>query len=313
MNTFDKCRTPMERYMHKFVYERKSIKRLKWHEKDFLFNNMRILRDSHNKRAYDIFSIEEARDYAFNLLILIYTAEKRAVIDFSRNAYDYDGFCISDKERKRHKTLFDGFMRDWSRLLDKGNGPYLMVLTPLFNRKQKELKDVLKDSNPTAFSEKEALMKALFFHIMYKVRLYFDEKPQSEKYDRITINDIDVYADIYTYCHVLTRHYYPGMNNIIGGSLNEDISIIDLNNLPMSLLSLVLMYNNINPITSDTQYLLFELQQSKYIMWLKYGRTNYSEKKGFRICSFYKCEEKKDLDRFSNNKIPICNEAFISV
>ena len=48
MNTFEKCKIPLERYMHKFVCERKNIKRLKWHEKNFLFDNMRILRDDNN-------------------------------------------------------------------------------------------------------------------------------------------------------------------------------------------------------------------------------------------------------------------------
>ena len=51
MNTFEKCKIPLERYMHKFVCERKNIKRLKWHEKNFLFDNMRILRDDNNNKV----------------------------------------------------------------------------------------------------------------------------------------------------------------------------------------------------------------------------------------------------------------------
>ena len=56
INTFEKCKIPLERYMHKFVCERKNIKRLKWHEKNFLFDNMRILRDDNNNKVFDIFS-----------------------------------------------------------------------------------------------------------------------------------------------------------------------------------------------------------------------------------------------------------------
>lgn len=84
MNTFEKCKIPLERYMHKFVCERKNIKRLKWHEKNFLFDNMRILRDDNNNKVFDIFSIKEAKDYAFNLLILIYATGKDGIIDFSK-------------------------------------------------------------------------------------------------------------------------------------------------------------------------------------------------------------------------------------
>lgn len=300
MNTFEKCKIPLERYMHKFVCERNNIKRLKWHEKNFLFDNMRILRDDNNNKVFDIFSIKEAKDYAFNLLILIYATGKDGIIDFSKNVYDYDGYIL-DEERKRHKTLFEELMLDWSEQLNSGKGLYITILKPLFNRKWKEVNNLTE--NPIVISGKTTYMKAVFFHIMYKVRLYFDEKPQKEKYDKIVINNINVFADIYTYCHVLTRHYYPLMNSKVGGTLNENMPFVDVNNLPKSLLSLVVAYNKINPITIKTEYLLFEFQQVKYIMWLKYGQTNYCIENSLIVRSFYKCEEKRDLEKFSKQQI----------
>ena len=185
--------------------------------------------------------------------------------------------------------------------MNSGKGLYITILKPLFNRKWKEVNNLTE--NPIVISGKTTYMKAVFFHIMYKVRLYFDEKPQKEKYDKIVINNINVFADIYTYCHVLTRHYYPLMNSKVGGTLNENIPFVDVNNLPKSLLSLVVAYNKINPITIKTEYLLFEFQQVKYIMWLKYGQTNYCIENSLIVRSFYKCEEKRDLEKFSKQQI----------
>ena len=44
-NSFVECNVALQRYLHMFANERKKIAKLKWHEKDFLFQNMRSLID----------------------------------------------------------------------------------------------------------------------------------------------------------------------------------------------------------------------------------------------------------------------------
>ena len=38
-------------------------------------------------------------------------------------------------------------------------------------------------------------------------------------------------------------------------------------------------------------------------MWLKYGQTNYCIENSLIVRSFYKCEEKRDLEKFSKQQI----------
>ena len=153
--------------------------------------------------------------------------------------------------------------------------------------------------------ERILYMKSMFFYTMYNARVYFDEKPSDSKCVHEVINGCDVYADIYTYCHVFTRHHYPQMNiNGIGGTLNSNIKAIEMRDLPVSLLRLVRLHSEFSGLTSQTQYLLYEFEREKYIMWLKYKNLGYKDKgKGIRICSFYKCIHPHDLSKYVD-KIP---------
>ena len=306
-NTYEQCIEPLKRYLYKFINDRKNIKRLKWHEKDFLFNNMRLLRDENGTKVYDIFNIDEAKYYAFNLLILIYACSDYGIIDFNSETCDYDR-AISNDEKAIHKKLFERFIANWSSQLDKGEGVYLMVLKPSYERKKKALEEKLKNTTDLKYQESLLYMKSVFFHIMYKAKMYFDEKPKCEKYEMININGIKVYADIYTYCHVLTRHYYPSMNNGIGGTINDDIPILCIDNLPKSLLALIKCYNDKNPISSTQEYFLFEYSCIKYIMWVKYVIGDSKNDGGMWIRSFYKCEEQGDLQKFNTRRMISVNE-----
>lgn len=83
-------------------------------------------------------------------------------------------------------------------------------------------------------------MRATFYHVYYHVRKYFDE--MNVKAETCVIGGINFYADIYSYAHILTRHYYPKMNNSVGGSLNNKIPVLDVWNMPSSLLELIKQY-----------------------------------------------------------------------
>ena len=136
-----------------------------------------------------------------------------------------------------------------------------------------------------------------FYHIYYKAKCYFDEF--EERCEVKSINGYDFYADVYTFSHVLSRHYVPLMNKGVGGTLNDQIPYVDVLELPHSLLDLIDDYVKYGAISKNTQYLLFEMDGVKYILWIKYGDIpNLKNKTGFEVRSFYRCSEQRDIDKF---------------
>lgn len=298
---FVESNVAMQRYLQMFSYERKKIAKLKWHEKDFVFQNMRSLFDNQGKPAFDLFDISEAEDYVMYLLILMFASDD-GTIDFNKEIRDYYG-VIPKKRKEQYVNRYLVGIEKWSKLLDNtGGDPYLTVLYPLYKRKYKELEGLyLRGAiNLDDFNERILYMKSMFFHTMYNVRVYFDEMPSCSKCVHEVINGLDVYADIYTYCHVLIRHYYPQMNiDGIGGTLNSNIKAVEMSDLPVSLLRLARLHSEFSDLTPQTQYLLYEFEGEKYIMWLKCKNLGYKDReKGIRICSFYKCIEPRDLDKY---------------
>lgn len=313
---FVESNVALQRYLQMFSYKRKEIAKLKWHEKDFLFQNMRCLFDNQGKPAFDLLNISEAEDYVMYLLILMFAADD-GTIDFNKEIQDYYG-VIPEKRKEQYVNRYLVGIEKWSKLLNNtGGDPYLTVLNPLYKRKYKELEGLyLSDAiNLDEFNERILYMKSMFFHTMYSARVYFDEMPNNSKCVHEVINGLDVYADIYTYCHVLIRHYYPQMNSEgIGGTLNSNIKAVEMNDLPVSLLRLVRLYSEFSCLTSQTQYLLYEFEGEKYILWLKYKNLGYRDKeKGIRICSFYKCSAPLDLGNYDSKTPHIILKDLITI
>ena len=142
---------------------------------------------------------------------------------------------------------------------------------------------------------------ACFFDIYYHVQLYFDELPQP--YVLRKINGLDTVFNVYSYVHIYSRHYFPNMNQDLGTvTLNPEIGLIDLDELPDSIFDLMERYNSSIPITSGTEYCLFTWQDSCFILWLKYKKLNETKDYGLEVRSFYKCTEERDLEKFKGGK-----------
>ena len=200
-------------------------------------------------------------------------------------------------------------LNDWTKKLENGKGQYLNVIKPLYRNKLKELeklKDQKKISN-RSFILRVVYMRATFFHVYYLVKNYFDE--MKVKAESCVICGIDFYADIFTYAHILTRHYYPKMNCGVGGSLNEDIPMLNIRNLPSSILNLIRQYAENKDITTETEYLLFIVDGEKYILWIKYGKIAIlNNQTGMEIRSFYRCEERNDIEKFKGKTVTSIDE-----
>lgn len=290
---------PIERYLFKFENQRKEISKLKLHEKDFLFRAMRTLYNSNGKKRYNVYVIEELRESLFYWIILLH----------SNMTIVFDGFVpgsknrpMSEKEKKKNKRFFKKYLRFWKNQVEKGEGPYLSILKPAIYKKLKSWREHIRTENLPVelWKQKEVYVYACFFNIYYHVKLYFDELIYP--YVLRQINGIDVVFNVFSYVHIYSRHYIPNMNLDIGEmSMNQELEVVDLEELPDSIFALLEKANAQTPIIHTTEFCLFELQGIKYILWLKYKRLNETKDNGLEIRSFYRCTEERDLKKFSSN------------
>ena len=169
-------------------------------------------------------------------------------------------------------------------------------------RKLEEWRDLAKKQSIPAYTlkQKEVYVYGCFFDIYYHVRLYFDELPNP--YVIKSINGIDVVFNVYSYVHIYNRHYIPNMSYRLGNaSMNPEMDVVNLDELPDSILDMLEKYNVKNPIAIDTEYCLFTWNGDKFILWLKRKRLNETKKEGLEVRSFYKCTKEEDLIKFVNN------------
>ena len=293
---FEECVVVMQRYLHKFIKDKKNFKRLKWHEKDFFFHHLQILKDNKGNKSFDLLNIPEATDFLFEKIIVTYANNGDGDFDFTKNTNDYDGL-IKNKLQQKYQNIFWKKLNSWKLTLEQHKGVYDSVIYPMRNTKLKELEGLYYNRKITkqSFIKRRNFVDALFFHIGYITKCYFDELKNKSIHK--VVAGFDFYADIFTYCHVMSRHYFPQMNKGIGGTLNDNIPYIDIFELPSSLLRLVSDYAIIGNITDKTEYILFEMDCTKYILWIKYGISSEGTKQ-FQIRSFYKCTEQRDILKF---------------
>lgn len=290
---FDDIQIPASRYLYKFENHRSEIAHLKHHEKDFLFRVLKVLADSKGFRVYDLFHIEEAKEFLFDWVILTHANQKMV----------FDGFVsgperlLTPKEIRRNKRFFYEYLSVWKNQVQRGRGAYCSIIKSEVNKKIKDWQERVVNNGfcSNMLNKKIELIYALFFHIYYRVKLYFDEKAKPFIVKRI--GEHDVVFNVFSYVHILSRHYYPNMNKEIGISLNTEIECLDLDYLPDSIMSMIEQSNGSCPLCFKTQYLLYSYGEDYYILWIKYKRLNETRRDGFEVRSFYKCEKKEDLDK----------------
>lgn len=290
--------TPLKRYLHRFLYERKKISKMKLHEKDFLFEAMHCIYDSKGRKSFNLFRIPEASEYLFYWIILLHS---NTTMVFDGKITAEDGSILTKKEVKKNKRFFYGYLQVWKKQIESRASVYFNVINTEIKRKLKNWKEygVHNGLSAYAIKQKEIYIYACFFYIYYNVKLYFDEI--SKPYVMKIICGYDVVFNVYSYIHIYSRHYIPNMNIDIGLSTNPELPSVDINELPISILLLIENYAKVFPLTIETEYCLFTYLGNKYILWLKYKLLNDTKRYGFEVRSFYKCIEERDLTKFDNN------------
>ena len=188
----------------------------------------------------------------------------------------------------------------WRNWIASGKGIYLSIIKPEIKQKLQDWQEysAQKKVSPYALKQKEIYIYACFFNIYYNVKLYFDELPKPYVLKKIC--GYDVVFNVYSYIHIYSRHYIPNMNLEIGLSTNPELPDVDVNELPLSILTMIEKYSKKVALTTNTEYCLFTNQGEKFILWLKYKLLNETKDYGFEVRSFYKCMAECDLAKFNN-------------
>lgn len=296
---------PLQRYLHK--YHMNEINKLKHHEKDFLFRSMLYIRNAtDNKSPFNLYKIPEAKEFLFYKIILTYG---KGVIDFNGVFYDYNG-KITPNSLRRDKRFFHEYLSIWDNQLTAGKGAYLSVLKPMFLYKVKETNALEAEGTLTKVECKNRIkyLKAIFFFIYYKVKYFFDEKRST--YIQRNILGYEFIANTYTFCHILSRHYIPSLNDIFGVSLNTENLLIDIQKMPESIMNIVNSYFTVKgTLDKKMEYILIKIDNEPYIIWLKYKKLNeLKQKEGFEIRTFYKPLAKEISEKFEGKSKVKYNE-----
>lgn len=284
-------KTAMQRFLHKFLYHRKEFKKFKSYEKHYAFDRMKVTYDENKEPAFNLYDIEEAREYVFYSIILCYG---EAVDSFSPPLYDAKGKISAEKIR-RDKRFFNNYLSIWKEQIKRHKGAYLNIIVPMLNEKLKELRAICSDHE---YKGREKYCYAVFFYIYYKAQLYFDGiKNKCVTFD---IQGFTFVINIYSFCHIFNRHYIPSLNRGLLSTMNIQHDGIDIQDLPNSLKRLIMTYcSQFNELSINTEYMLFNFDGFPYILWIKYKSIpELNNMNGFEVRTYYRCEEQRDLEKF---------------
>ncbi|MDL2212642.1 hypothetical protein LJC29_01585 [Bacteroides sp. OttesenSCG-928-N06] len=305
--SYEDTQTPYNRYIFKYYNHRKEIKKLKAHEKDFLFINMYIIRDQNNNKVYDLYTIPEAAEYLFNKLIMIYSHN----LDFNKPTLNQYRKIIDSVTMQKDKQYFDNYYASWINELKSRKGKYLSIIYTELN---KILKEFDHDYHMGRVKKATYIYHTKYLHVVaffiyYKVKLFFDGL--ADKYVVLNTNGEKIIINIYSYVHILYRHYFPSMNlKKIDRSINIDIPYIDIENLPFSLKDFLKDYfaHDTAPLDATREYLLFAYKGLKHIIWIKYHKLEeLNNDYGFELRTIYLCKEARDISKFNNTTEHIIN------
>ena len=286
--------TAMQRYLYKYTCQKKDFHRLKAHEKDYVFSWMETIYTPKGDKAFNLYEETEASEYLFYKIFLTY----KEGIDSFDGQFDGPNGKISREQVLKDKEFYNKYYHKWKSAIETHKGPYLSIIAPMLYIKLKEIKKIFKTEHELLLMEKYCY--SIFFYIYYQTKLYFDEN--NKKFIAFNIREYSFVGNVYTYCHILSRHYFPIINEKLDVSMNDNNTIINPKNLLEDLKAIINKYYTIcNSINEKTETLLFKIDQKKYILWIKYKQLDeLSKAMGFEIRSFYKCERERDLSLFNN-------------
>jgi hypothetical protein len=308
----------ISRYLHKYTNQQRDFKRLKLHEKEFLFNSMRSLITINEKgenedlagmdtytawkyleskgmaeKAFDLYEMEQAYEFIFY----------RIVLDYHDNLYFLSpvkgpyGLLTRD-EIQKDKGFFEMYFPIWEQLLFSNKGNYIPHISKEYRDKIKILEQGCKERKfgYNQYLNKEKELKLTCFHIYYRTRYFFEE--HGDIIYKIEIDGKLFIVDVYSYIHILSRHYMPNSNNFdLAVSFNEEVPFIDIYQLPISIESLLKEYYKLRKLEESDEYFILRYDTSYYIFWIRFVYLDSIKDDCFHFRTFYKIKKKKDFEK----------------
>lgn len=97
-------RIAVKRYLYKYLNQKKEFKRLKPHEKDYLFGWMRVSYNEQGEPAFDLYEETEAQEYIFFNIVLTYGED---IDKFEGPIMGPHGKLMDEEIRKDHAFLIN--------------------------------------------------------------------------------------------------------------------------------------------------------------------------------------------------------------
>ena len=212
---------------------------------------------------------------------------------------------------KKDQFFFEQLYSEWKFKLRSKKGKYFGIINVELERRLKKMKFAYNEG--TSEFEFEYQVKFLYvvaFFIYYKVHYFFDGEPNKCKnlkhYDEVIV------VNIYSFVHVLFRHYFPGLSiKNDDRSLNKEINFLNINYFPEAIVEFLgkLLLKLKQPLNPKREYILFSYKGDKYVIWLKYkSLIEMGGEMGFHFRTLYRVEQENDLQLFKFKKQLLINK-----
>jgi hypothetical protein len=290
------------RYINKI--KKDETKRLLPHECEFLCRHLPYYTTERTleKPIVNIYNLNFLNEALFKRLILLYLDN----LDFIKPV-EIGTRSLTDEEIKRDKQKFEHLINYWNQELTTGKkDPYLHEVRIEYNRKMKLLAKFYKRGafGKHLYERRITEQTTASFYVYFLVKSFF--RNQSKNYLDFQVSDKNFSINIYSYVHILSRHYMPKFNSIdVDRSFNSILKNVDVFNVPTSLRLLIEDYlcNAPQDYEFNEEYMIFREASEFYIIWWKQSKLpELNHLIGYEIRTLYKIQAERDKLKINKDR-----------
>lgn len=272
-------------YLYLYRHKKDAFHTLCPHEKDFFFS--KIEASLGNAELLDLYKEQEAYEYIFYSIIVTY---KDYVLDFWSTEKNHLP-QYPHRDTNKDVPFFIYYYRIWINQIDLRKGKYLLEISNCISKRIKEIQNQRLTQEEYDNIEKKCYL--MFFCVYYKAKMYFEELGNNHVH--FTCKEFHFIATTLTFCHILSRHYFPRFNDETKVSFNHNHLFDDSKYLLSNIQKLVLSYfehTDKIQLNGSVGRLLFRKENENYIMWVKKRKKmcQLSNSEGYEISTFFRCD-----------------------
>lgn len=293
----------ISRYLYKI--EKNETRKFYPHECEYLCIALLAIYKNDNfvEPAYNIYELPFLAEALFKRLILLYLDN----YDFLEPVNTGTKKLRKEEIARDKKYFYESLIKWRQRLYTSRSGDqFIHEIKEDLKRKIHLLNEQFKAGyfGRRLFERNVLEQDIAAFYKYFIVKAYFKNLKDSALVFVAGNNTFSI--NIYSYVHVLSRHYMPQINSIHHDkSFNDDLPFIDVFNLPTSLRDLITTYfTNLPHNNSQTkEHIIFAYKNSFYIIRIKFKKLpEIANELGFEIRTLYKIQKDRDLKLIDLNK-----------